>query len=154
MQLRQAVTHLPPAIPRVVVGQIHDPRDEVVMIRVDGSSIIAEASYPDPAYEDGRKVQRPLATGYRLGTYFTIKISAGPTGIAVYYNEGQGDAATAWFADRVSRNASPDKVTGDGWYFKAGLYLQTNTAKGESAYEYGEGIISGLSISHSNDVCG
>jgi hypothetical protein len=86
-------------------------------------------------------------------TYFTIKISAGPTGIAVYYNEGRSDAKNAWFGDRVSRNASPDKVTGDGWYFKAGLYLQTNTAKGDSAYEYGEGVIADLDITHPSGVC-
>ena len=154
LRITQRVTHLPPKVPRVVVGQIHDPRDEVVMIRVDGSSILAEASYPDPAYEDGRKVQKPLKTGYRLGTYFTIRISAGPTGVAVFYNEGKSDAKNAWFADRVSRNTSEDKTTGDGWYFKAGMYLQTNTAKGDAPTEYGEGVIANLSISHSDGVCG
>jgi hypothetical protein len=153
LSITQMVTHLPRVVPRVVVGQIHDPRDEVVMIRVDGSNIIAEASYPDPNYEDGRKVQRSLATGYRLGTFFTIRISAGPTGVAVFYNEGRSDAKTAWFADRVARNASPDKETGDGWYFKAGLYLQTNTAKGDASSDYGEGVISRLVITHPSGVC-
>ena len=147
--IRQAVTHLPPRIPRVVVGQIHDPRDEVVMIRVDGSTIIAEASYPDPAYEDGRKVQRTLATGYKLGTPFTIKITANSKGVYVAYNGG----TPTLFAGRVARNASPDKTTGDGWFFKAGLYLQTNTAKGEAPDQYGEGVISSLSIYHSNGQC-
>ena len=153
MSITQRVTHLPRVVPRVVVGQIHDPRDEVVMIRVDGSSIIAEASYPHPDYEDGRKVQKPLTTAYNLGTFFTIRISAGPGGVAVFYNEGKSDAKTAWFEDRVSRNASPDKETGDGWYFKAGLYLQSNTAKGDTPYEYGEGVISRLVITHPSGVC-
>ena len=149
LRITQKVTHLPSRVPRVVVGQIHDPSDEVVMIRVDGSNIIAEASYPDPAYEDGRKVQKPLATGYKVGTYFTIRIRAVPTGVAVYYNEGRSGARTVWFGGRVSKGASTD-----GWYFKAGMYLQTNTAKDEAPSEYGEGVISSLAISHSNGVCG
>ena len=154
MRITQKVTHLPRVIPRVVVGQIHDPRDEVVMVRVNGTDIIAEASYPHPDYPDGRKVTVPLAGGYRVGTTFTIRITAGPTGVAVYYNEGLSGAKTAWFAGRVARNASPDKTTGDGWFFKAGLYLQTNTAKGEAPTEYGEGVISNLTINHSDGVCG
>jgi len=154
MRITQRVTHLPARIPNVVVGQIHDPRDEVVMIRVNGSTIIAEASYPDPAYPDGRKEQRTLATGYKLGTTFTIRITASPSGVAVFYNEGKSDARIASFAGRVARNSSPDKTTGDGWYFKAGHYLQTNTAKGEAPNEFGEAVMSSLSISHSNGVCG
>jgi hypothetical protein len=154
MKITQKVTHLPPRVPRVVVGQIHDPRDEVVMIRVDGTNIIAEASYPDPAFEDGRKERKPLASGYKLGTYFTIRITAAPSGVVVYYNEGRSGEKSAWFPGRVARNASPDKTSGDGWYFKAGHYLQSNTAKGESSSEFGEAVLSSLTISHSNGVCG
>ena len=149
MTIRQAVTHLPPRLPRVVVGQIHDPRDEVVMIRVNGSTIIAEASYPDPAYEDGRKVQRTLATGYKLGTFFTIKFTANSKGVYVAYNGG----SPTLFAGRVSKNTSDSKTTGDGWYFKAGMYLQTNTAKGEAPNEFGEGVISNLAITHPSGLC-
>jgi hypothetical protein len=124
------------------------------MIRVNGSTIIAEASYPDPAYDDGRKVPVTLKTGYKLGTYFTIQITAGPEGVAVYYNKGESDASAAGFKGRVSRNTSEDKATGDGWYFKAGHYLQTNTAKGESPTEFGEAVLSSLTISHPPGVCG
>ncbi len=145
MEIRQAVTHLPPKVPRVVVGQIHDPSDEVVMVRVDGSTISAEASYPDPGYPDGRKVNRVMATGYKLGTPFTIKITANPNGVFVAYN----GVTKASFLDRVSTGAATD-----GWYFKAGLYLQTNTDKGEAATEYGEAVISNLTLSHSNGACG
>lgn len=160
MVVTQRVTHLPAKVPNIVVGQIHDPRDEVVMARVNGSTIIAELSTPKAGFPDGEKTQTVLKNGYSLGTTFTIKIvayppsSGNPGGVTVVYNEGKSDQKVASFPGRVATNASPDKTSGDGWYFKAGMYLQSNTAKGESPNEFGENIISALSINHSNNVCG
>ncbi len=159
LRITQKATHLPSKLPNIVLGQIHDPRDEVAMVRVNGSSIIAEASYPEAGSPDGHKYPKTLKTGYRLGTTFTIRITASPSGVVVIYNEGKSDARTASFAGRVAKNAydddnAPSGVVPDGWYFKAGHYLQTNTAKGDAPSDFGEAILYKLSISHSNGVCG
>lgn len=131
MTITQAVTHLPPKVPKVVVGQIHDPDDEVLMVRLDGQHLYIEVRNVDGTY-----VQKTLTDSYRLGTKFNVKIIATKAGIRVDYN----GAEKAVFKGRVS--------AGPTWYFKAGCYLQSNTTKGERPDGFGESVLYRLTISH------
>lgn len=127
MIIRQAIVATPRVKPHVVAGQIHDGDDDVVMIRLEGSRLFVEA--------DGDEVG-DLDSSYRLGTPFTVKIRASGGVISVYY-----------------QNMSIPKVTlkrkRQGCYFKAGVYTQSNPAKGDHPDDYGEVWIYDLQVSHS-----
>lgn len=124
MNLRQAITHLPDVKSELVAAQIHDSKDDVIMVRLEGKRLFVES---------GGKNIGDLDTNYVLGTVYTVKIVAENSTIKVYYN----DALKVTF----------DKK-GSGYYFKAGCYTQTNTTKGDSAASYGEVTIYDLSVSH------
>jgi alpha-tubulin suppressor-like RCC1 family protein len=144
MTIRQAITALPPKLPRVVVGQIHDPSDEVLMVRLDGSRLYLQARYPaDATHPDGRYVDKTLTSTYKLGTPFTVSIVAKSSAVYGYLN----GSLVASFTNLPSVKAADG--TYNSWYFKAGCYLQTNVAKGEAPDSYGESIIYALGISHS-----
>lgn len=117
MTITQAITAVPHAKPQVVAGQIHDARDDVVMVRLEGHRLFVES--------DGREAGL-LDAQYRLGTQFTVELAATPRGIRVTYN-----------GSRVVELP----VVGRGWYFKAGCYPQANRGGG-----YGEVVIYALRV--------
>lgn len=109
----------------VVAGQIHDDKDDVLRVVLKGSRLYA-------SFSAGKGKDLPYQTidaNYRLGTPFTLRIVADPSGVHVFYN-GQQKANL--------------KRTFDGGYFKAGAYTQS-TDRSDGA---GEVVIYGLSISH------
>jgi hypothetical protein len=124
MELTQAITRLPAKKPHVVAGQIHDAKDDVIMIRLEGTKLFVEG---------GGKSLGMLDPAYRLGTFFTVKVVAAGGRIRVDY-EGAPKVA-------VERRA-------EGCYFKAGVYTQSNLAKGDVAGEVGEVLIRSLSVTH------
>ncbi|HYE97867.1 MAG TPA: polysaccharide lyase family 7 protein [Planctomycetota bacterium] len=124
MEIRQSITRLPAKKPHLVAGQIHDAEDDVVMIRLEKRRLFVEGG--------GRELGL-LDDDYRLGTPFTVALTAADGRIRVAYN---GEEKVA-----VDRRA-------DGCYFKAGVYVQSNLKKGDLPGEYGEVVIHALRISH------
>ncbi len=125
MIIEESVTHLPTSHPSIIVGQIHDADDYVLLIRLDGSRLFVKV--------DDRAVA-VLDDNYELGDTFELKIQASGSSIGVYYNGVQEYV--------LNRQCN-------GCYFKAGIYLQTNIQKGDSAESYGEVLVTGLSITES-----
>lgn len=112
--------------PQVVLAQIHDDSDDVMQVAYDDGKLVA-------FYDDKAKVIT-LEPNYQGGT-FDIQIMASNSEIRVYYNGAM-------------KGVIPK--SGDGWYFKAGTYLQSNVADWSEAPDaYGEVTIYSLKVSHS-----
>jgi hypothetical protein len=129
LTVRQAVTALPPVKPEVVVAQIHDVSDDVMELRVERSKLIAQ-------YDDGKR-DIVIDSNYRLGTVFDVQIVAADGRVQVYYNG-------ALKADIG--------LSGSGWYFKSGCYLQTNTQKGDQASAVGDVVLYSLAVTHTSSA--
>jgi Alginate lyase len=125
MELRQSVTALPPVKPEVVTAQIHDTESDVIEIRAEDTRLIA-------AYGDG-KDEFVLDPAYVLGTPYDLRIVAAEGRIDVFYN---------------GRKAGSAPVAGDGWYFKTGSYLQSNTGRGDAPDAVGAVVLYALRVSH------
>jgi hypothetical protein len=120
--MRAAVTAVPAARKHLVVAQIHDARNDVLMIRLESPKFIIERSgQPDIVLEPK----------YRLGDPFELRIEAGESRIAVWWN---GDMKL------------DEPTTRPGCYFKAGCYTQSNPDKGDSAESFGEVAIYELQV--------
>jgi hypothetical protein len=126
MTVREAITHLPASRSQVVAAQIHGSSAYVMLIRLNGSDLFVEG--------DNGKNMGDLDTNYRLGTAYTVQITAMNGRIIVSYN----GIEKANFANVTS-----------GDYFKAGCYTQANMSNGGSASDYGQVIVYGLSVQHS-----
>jgi len=116
-----AITHLPDHKPHVVCAQIHDAKDDLMMVRLEGQKLFVERNKIGDVEMDAN---------YQLGTFFDLKIVAGRGHVQVWYN---GTPKMDW---EVSRK---------GCYFKAGCYTQSNVQKGDAAEAYGEVAIRKLS---------
>ncbi len=125
MVVKEAITHLPVVKPEVVAAQIHDDSYYVILIRLEGQHLFVEG--------DGKNIG-DLNSSYSLGTVFTVRIVAEAGRIKVFYNDGL----------KVDYAKS-----GSGYYYKAGCYTQTNTARGDAAEAYGQVAIYALSVTHS-----
>ncbi|MFJ5963027.1 polysaccharide lyase family 7 protein [Pseudarthrobacter oxydans] len=121
--VEQAVTVLPSTKPSVVVGQIHDSKGFVVLIRLDGTHLYVKT-------EDGDI--DTLDDHYDLGRFFALKITAGGGNVMVYYNNQ--------LKETYRKKCS-------SCYFKAGIYLQTN-ADMEDGESHGEVHIRRLDVMH------
>jgi poly(beta-D-mannuronate) lyase len=126
MTITEAITHLPVVKPQVVAGQIHDATDDVVMVRLEGQHLFLEGGGTDLG---------TLDPSYRLGARFTVRLVASGGHIRAYYD----DLGTPKVD--VQRSAS-------GCYFKAGVYTQSNTSKGDAPDAYGEVVIYDLVVTH------
>jgi hypothetical protein len=93
----------------VVAAQIHDAEDDDVEIRLEGRELIAQ-------YNDGG-TDVTIDPAYSLGTLYDLSITAANSRIEVHYN---------------GRLAAEIPVAGDGWYFKAGSYVQSNPQRGDA----------------------
>lgn len=117
------ITHVPKNKPHVVVAQIHDSRDDVVMVRLEGKRLFVEANGKDIGV---------LNKNYQLGTRFRVKIRA---------KDGMIKVRSGLKRISYGRRTS-------GCYFKAGCYTQSNTTY-DAATDYGEVIVHALSVAHS-----
>jgi hypothetical protein len=125
LDVRQAVMQLPEAKPDVVSAQIHDDEDDVVEIRLEGEHLVAE-------YDDG-DAEATLDPAYVLGTPFDLRITAADRRVRISYNgEEKADLP----------------LSGSGWYFKAGSYVQSNPSRGERADAVGTVVIYALRATH------
>jgi poly(beta-D-mannuronate) lyase len=124
MTVKQAITKAPERKAEVVAGQIHDDEDDVVMVRLEKKRLFVEA--------DGDDIGT-LDADYDLGTTFTTVMKATSDGIEVTYND--------------SKTVRYDKV-GDGYYFKAGCYTQSNSDHDDDD-ALGEVVVYALDVEHS-----
>lgn len=125
MTLRQAITRVPDVKPHVVAAQIHDAEDDIVMVRLEGTHLFVE-------YDDGEG-EFTLDPNYQLGTPYDLQITAAGGRIQVSYN---------------GRQAGDIPLAGEGWYFKAGTYTQSNPERGEAPEAAGEVVIYALDVQH------
>jgi hypothetical protein len=124
--VREAFTKLPSAKPEVVGVQIHDAEDDVMQIRLEGKKLMVQ-------YHDG-KSETVLDPDYQLGTPFDTRIVAANGKVDVLYN-GEKKAELP--------------LSGSGWYWKVGAYVQSNGSKGDGAGSTGEVVVYKADISHS-----
>lgn len=117
-----AITHLPAVKPHVVCAQIHDAKDDLLMVRLEGKKLLVERN---------RDQDVVLDENYKLGTMFHLRIEAGGGQVRVVYNDTQ---KLDW---TVARR---------GCYFKAGCYTQSNVKKGDLPNDYCEVQIRHLQI--------
>ena len=135
LTVTQAITATPRAKPHVVAGQIHDAEDDVVMIRLEGRRLFVESDGDDVGLLDGH---------YRLGTRFSVTITASAPGIRIRYTPPR-----AWRAGGAPKTRVVDvPKAGRGWYFKAGCYPQSSPERGDRAGAYGEVVIYALNVQH------
>jgi hypothetical protein len=125
LSVRQAVTRLPQAKPDVVTAQIHDAEDDVMEVRLEGERLLVE-------YEDGDG-EVVIDPAYRLGTPYDLRIIAADSRVQVFYNGVPGAELP---------------LTGSGWYFKSGSYVQSNPDRGDTPEALGEVVIYSLQVTH------
>lgn len=127
MTIDEAITALPQKKPHVVAGQIHDASDDVIVIRLEGSTLYVNV--------DGKNLHT-LDSAYTLGKRFTVKFEVSGGVTKIYYNGSE--------VYTLSKDYS-------GAYFKAGAYTQSNCSKEDNCSEgnYGEVVIYSLNVTHS-----
>ena len=74
----EAITQVPSAKPEVVGAQIHDDKDDVLQIRLEGQKLMVQ-------YDDGKSEQL-LDANYQLGTPYNVRIIAADSKVEVLYN--------------------------------------------------------------------
>lgn len=131
MFLDQAVTAVPEKKKHVVAGQIHDAKDDVIVIRLEYPNLYVNV--------DGKNVHK-LDSSYALGRRFTIQFQVSGDQTKVYY-EGSVDPVYT-----LNKSYS-------GAYFKAGAYPQSNCSKEGSSslcneQNYGEVIVYRALVTH------
>ncbi|OLT02209.1 hypothetical protein BJF90_04575 [Pseudonocardia sp. CNS-004] len=125
MVLREAIMKVPEVKPHVVAAQIHDEENDVLMVRLEDPHLFVEHS-------DGEG-ELTLDPAYQLGTPYDLRITAANGQIEVAYN---------------GQVAGVIPLAGDGWYFKAGTYTQSNPERGEAPDAEGEVVIYSLDVTH------
>ncbi len=121
----EAITKTPSTKPEVVAAQIHDGSDDVMQIRLEGKTLMVQ-------YNDG-KTETVIDPNYVLGTPYNVRIVAEGGKVDVLYN-GQKKAELP--------------LSGSGWYWKVGAYVQSSTDKGESPDATGEVTVYSLKCVH------
>ena len=126
----EAITQVPSAKPEVVAAQIHDDKDDVLQIRLEGQKLMVQ-------YDDG-KSEQVLDPAYQLGTPYHVRIIAADSTVDVLYN-GEKKAELP--------------LTGSGWYWKVGAYVQANSDTGD-AQSTGAVTVYALQVNHSDTAAG
>lgn len=127
MDVEQAIVATPRNYPSVVSAQIHNDDDDVILIKLRGTRLFANADRGD--------FDETLDSHYRLGTRFSLRIQATQGEIRVTYN---------------GKKTVTYKKASDTMYFKTGVYNQSNLEKNpdEDPNSYGEVVIYKLKVTH------
>lgn len=125
LDLREAITAVPAGKPEVVGAQIHDGHDDVVQVRLEGTKLLVAA-------DDGHTT-RVLDPAYKLGTPYRVRIVAADSRVSVQYN----DAAPVTLP-----------LSGTGWYFKVGAYVQANAGQVADPRTTGEVVVYSATVRH------
>ncbi|MGQ0505963.1 MAG: polysaccharide lyase family 7 protein [Myxococcaceae bacterium] len=126
MYIKQAILKTPATKQHVVAGQIHDAKDDIVVIRLEKAKLFVDVN--------GR-TGPTLDKAYTLGKVFEVEFVASDGKIDIFYNRGATPVYTL-------RKAAA------GCYFKAGVYTQSNVATEGNRTAYGEVAIFDLRVSH------
>ncbi|MDT0352929.1 polysaccharide lyase family 7 protein [Pseudonocardia charpentierae] len=121
----EAIMKTPTVKPEVVAAQIHDASDDVMQIRLEGKTLMVQ-------YNDG-KTETVIDPNYVLGTPYNVRIVAEGGKVDVLYN-GEKKAELP--------------LSGSGWYWKVGAYVQSSPEKGESPDATGEVAVYSLKVVH------
>ena len=124
MTVTEAITAVPPVKKHVVSAQIHNAKDDVLMIRLEDKNLFIERNKLEHVVLDA---------DYKLGAKFTVRMEAVNGHIKVWYNDS---LKMDW------------AVVKKGCYFKAGCYTQSNPDRGDSPESYGEVVIYKLIVEH------
>lgn len=116
--IEQSITHLPLKKPHIVVGQIHDDKDDVIVFRLEKNKLFVKM--------DDEKGP-VLDEDYKLGTRFTVMFKVNHDQTECYYN-----GKLKFTYPKAFSNS----------YFKAGAYVQSSCqgkrkVEGESCDAYG-----------------
>ena len=122
----EAITKVPSAKPHVVAAQIHDGNDDVMQIRLEGKNLMVQ-------YNDG-KSNVVMDPNYTLGTPYNVRIIAANSKVDVLYN---------------AEKKAELPLSGSGWYWKVGAYVQSNGSKGDGAGSMGEVVVYKADVKHS-----
>ena len=134
--LTGAVLALPPVVPKVALAQIHSQTGPVPLLIIADGTKSAPGTANIEADFNGTELPYYLATNYKLGTTYTLTLSA-----------SNGQIVMTW--DGVTTMPlTLAAVAGNGWFFKAGCYPQSNPAHGDSPTSYGQTVIYGLQVIH------
>ena len=120
-----ALTNLPVKKPQVVVGQIHDGKDDVIEIR-------HTKDYVEVIHDDFNYGK--LITGYKLGDIYTVILTAAKGQITIF--SGKTTIAIKSISNKKD------------CYFKLGCYTQSNVSKGDEPNAYGEVKVYKCKIEH------
>lgn len=126
--------------PQMVVAQIHDPDDDVVMIRatkVSSTTAKLEAEWSKGKDQGSEKVL--LDSACPIGVKFSYSIVATPDGIVVNYLK---PGLSVW---KTVKN--PWKIVKSHLYFKYGCYLQSNENY-DHPDDYGVVVYYALKVTH------
>ncbi len=134
------ITHLPPVKPEVVIAQLHNGSSDRVAIRTQ----LVSGTIRLRVRINGTSVTPELANPYVVGTEFSWKIEVIDGTVNVYYGTGTTLPGTPTVTGSLVSTGSPS------WYFKSGLYNQSNTAAGDIATEYGAAELRNLVYSQSS----
>ena len=137
--------HLPLVKPSVVFGQLHDNADDVIELAVQPtSSYLTSGKLEVVCRINGTSTGIPkLVADYHIGDPLTWMMRVGSFGWEIYLGELGTPRLTSKQAGR------PKLATlGKNAYFKAGCYLQTNTAIEGNATDYGLVAVANLKHWH------
>jgi hypothetical protein len=126
LDVREAFMQLPKEKAEVVGAQIHDAKDDVMEIRLEGKNLIAQ-------YHDG-KSDTVLDSNYQLGTPYDLRLVAEGGKVDVFYND---------------QKKAELPLSGSGWYWKVGAYVQSNGKHGDSASSTGAVTVFKADVTHS-----
>ena len=124
----QAVTQLPETKPEAVTAQIHDGTDDVLQIRLEGQRLLVQ-------YNDGNQ-QVDLDPHYTLGARYTVTLTAAEGRVQVRYND---------------QPPIDLPLSGNGWYFKTGAYVQSNTTTGDRPPASAQVVIYSVATTHNDN---
>lgn len=125
LTVEEAFTALPVAKPEVVGAQIHDAQSDVIEVMLSGKRLLVR-------YNNGKQ-SVTLDDNYVLGTRYRLQIIAANKAIRVLYN------------DTEKANLP---ITGSGWYWKVGSYVQSNVTKGDRPDAVGQVVVFAATVTH------
>lgn len=129
MTVSGQVNRLTKVKPQTVIAQIHDDSDDISVWRVEADKLWLTKGDTTHGYL--------VDPNFTLGKPYTLRYAVSGGVISYTYN-----GAVVPFTL---------KVKGSGWYFKTGVYLQSNpsTAPTESTSEYTEAVVRSVVVTHS-----
>jgi hypothetical protein len=134
MTLTGATLALPPTKPQVVLAQIHDASEDLLEVLADG--LASKGTIVVTIRLQGARSSVHLDSDYRLGTHYTVTITAAEGIMHVQYSCGE------------TSHSLSSALGQSGCYFKAGCYTQSNPSKGDAASAIGQTMLTAVTVSH------